>query len=61
MLGASLDNLPKQFKFTSLINKEDIKYLKKGGKAKSKIIVPIRYASGYTKDHLFIIKAYNED
>ena len=39
----------------------DIKYLKKGGKAKSKIIVPIRYASGYTKDHLFIIKAYNED
>ena len=25
LLGASLDNLPKQFKFTSLINKEDIK------------------------------------
>ena len=38
----------------------DIKYLKKGGETKSKIIVPIRYADGYTKDYVFIIKAYSE-
>lgn len=39
----------------------DVKYLKKGGFAKSRLIVPIRYSSGVVKDYIFVIKAYNSD
>lgn len=39
----------------------DVKYLKKGGSVKSKLIVPIRYSNGVTKDYTFVIKAYNSE